>query len=94
MADQPQVLPQVQPIAQEHMLTTVDNPYDPFTHFNEWLAYDTVVGHHTLSFLARVVRTSHELSEADQAVAEEQAIDEIVRENVSGFFRKVSAPNK
>lgn len=25
---------------EESMLTTYDNPYDPFTHFDEWLAYD------------------------------------------------------
>lgn len=27
-------------IDEESMLTTYDNPYDPFTHFDEWLAYD------------------------------------------------------
>ena len=74
----------------DHMLTTVDNPYNPFTQFNEWYAYDEAKGYKTTSFLARIVVTSDELSEADQSVAIENAIDEIVRENVLGLYRKVS----
>lgn len=74
----------------EYMLTTVDNPFDPFTRFNEWLAYDTRLGYHTPSLLARIVVSSDDLSDADQSLAIQQAIDEIVSENVSGMFRKVS----
>jgi hypothetical protein len=75
------------------MLTTVDNPYNPFTNFDEWNAWDESSGYHTTAFLARVVRSSEELSEADQHVAIEAAIEEIVSENVSGMYRKVSAPS-
>lgn len=74
----------------EHMLTTVDNPFNPHTHFDEWRVYDEQVLHyHTTSFLARIVRSSDDLSEADQHVAIEAAIEEIVRENVLGLYRKV-----
>lgn len=75
----------------EHVLTTVDNPFNPVTQFDEWNAWDMAAGHHTLSLLGRVVITSNELSDADQSLAIEYAIDEIVRENVSGVHRKVSA---
>lgn len=75
----------------ENMLTTVDNPFNPFTHFDEWFAYDEAAGHKTTAFLARVVKTSDEMSEADQSLAIEQAINEIVRENVTGLYRKVSS---
>ena len=74
----------------EHMLTTVDNPYDPFTQFDEWYSYDRSAGYHTAALLARVVMTSDELSEADQSLAYELAIDEIVTENVSGVHKKVA----
>lgn len=77
----------------EHMLTTVDNPFDPFTSFDQWQAYDHQLGYYTNELLARIVVTSHELSEADQSVAIEEAIDEIVNENVLGVFRKVSREN-
>lgn len=75
---------------EEHMLTTVDNPYNPFIEFDEWNQYDMSHGYHTTAFLARVVRSSDELSDVDQYLAIEQAIDEIVRENVSGLHRKVT----
>jgi hypothetical protein len=75
----------------EYMLTTVDNPFSPFTQFNEWFAFDTIKGHNTCGLLARIVITSDELSEADQSVAIQNGIDEIVRENVSGVHRKVVA---
>lgn len=75
----------------EFMLTTIDNPYNPFTHYDEWLAFDNRLGYGTSELLARVVITSDELSEADQNVAIDLAIDEIVRENVSGMHVKISA---
>ena len=74
----------------EYMLTTVDNPYDPFTEFDEWLVWDTSAGYHTPGFLARVAKTSDDLSEPDQQVAIQAAIDEIVEENVLGVYRKVA----
>lgn len=73
-----------------YMLTTVDNPWSPFTNLDEWMAYDTNAGYNTLRLLDRIACLSDELSEADQAEALDDAIDEIVRENVLGIFRKVS----
>lgn len=73
----------------EYMLTTVDNPFDPFTQWREWLSWDTSRGYHTPGLLARIAKTSDELSEADQHDAVQDAIDEVVRENVSGMHRKV-----
>ena len=77
----------------EHMLTTVDNPFNPFTQFQAWLSFDTAAGYNTLGLLGRVVKTSDDLSEADQAQAEEDAIDEIVKENVLGIYRKIERPS-
>lgn len=72
------------------MLSTIDNPYDPFTQYDEWFAYDEQHEHHSPSLLARVVGMSNELSDADQSFAIELAIDEIVKHNVSGVHIKVS----
>lgn len=77
----------------EHMLTTVDNPFNPYTHFDEWFAFDQQQGYNTSSLLARVTKMSEELSEADQSVELENAIDEIVRVNPSGLYRKVAPPS-
>jgi len=77
----------------KHMLSTVDNPFNPFTHFDEWFAYDRLLGYNTSSFLARITRLSDGLSEADEDLAIEQAIEEAVRENVTGMFIKVPEPS-
>lgn len=80
-------------MVQLHMLTTVDNPYDPFTQYDEWSQFDQAAGYYTPQLLARVAYTSYELSETDEDLAIEDAIDEVVKYNVSGVHRKVAAPD-
>lgn len=75
----------------KHVLTTTDNPFNPITQFSEWFSWDTAQEHYTLALLARVTIPVDNLSEADQTQAIEQAIDEIIRENVSGVHIRVSA---
>lgn len=77
--------------ARDCRLTTVDNPYSPFTQFEEWYVWDETSGYRTLGLLARLTNTSFELSEEDQKVAYESAVDEIVQYNVSGMHKKVFA---
>lgn len=76
-----------------YMLTTVDNPFDPFTQWDEWFAFDESNGYHSCSLLARVAVTSSELSDLDQLIAIQEAIDEVVSVNMSGMHRKVSQSN-
>jgi hypothetical protein len=77
------------------MLTTTDNPYDPFTQFVEWQGFDEEQGYNTCAYLARVTPFSSDLSEQEQATAMDTAIDEIVALNVLGIYKKVlKAPEK
>lgn len=78
-------------MTQQVALTTVDNPFDVFTQFNEWNAWDEEHGYYTNGYLARIVRTSDELSIADQDVALEDGMDEIIREDPLGLWKKVYA---
>jgi len=72
------------------MITTIDNPYDPFTQFDEWYAFDESKGYCTCGYLARIAKTSDDLSEQDEALAIESAIDEIERLNILGIYKKVT----
>lgn len=74
----------------QSMLTTIDNPFDPFTQFDEWFAFDESKGYHSCSYLARIAKTSDELSEADEEKAIELAVDEIVKLNILGIYKKVT----
>lgn len=71
-----------------HMVTTTDNPYNYFTQFDEWLAFDTRKGYDTLGFLARIARTSDDLPDEVNEDAIEAAVEEIVKYNVLGIYRK------
>lgn len=76
------------------MVTTTDNPYDPFTQFDQWYAFDTIQGYNTCSYLARIAKTSPELSPMDQAIAIEEAVDEIVDMNLLGIYKKIVCDTK
>lgn len=80
-------------MADPTMLTTVDNPYNPFTHYTEWYNWDRDAGYNTPGLLARVAITSDELSETDQEEALMMAINEIVTQNVSGMHKKLISAN-
>jgi hypothetical protein len=72
------------------MLTTIDNPFDPFEQFDEWYAYDVSKGYNTCGYLARIVNSSPELSDTDDVLAIEQAMKEIVDINLLGIYKLVS----
>ena len=71
------------------MLTTFDNPYNPFTHFDQWLHFDTEKGYNTCAYLGRIAKTSDEFSDEEYNRAIEAAIDEIIRFDFPKYLQKV-----
>lgn len=74
---------------QDSWLTTSDNPYDPFTQFDEWYQFDTSNGYNTCGYIARIAKTSDELSEEDYNIEIERAIEEILRYEPLNTYIKV-----
>ena len=72
------------------MLTTIDNPFNPFTQFDDWFQFDTENRHYTTQFLAKIARVSSDMSDSDYEKEMERAIDEIVKFNVRGIDMKVT----
>ena len=67
-------------------ISTKDNPFDPISQFDQWYRYDTEKGYNSCSFLARVSKTSSDLSDADYDEEVEAAIDDIIKmEEVCGL---------
>jgi hypothetical protein len=64
----------------QHMLSTSDNPFNPFTQFSEWLAWDTRAGYHSLGLQARVVVFPYEGSTEDQNLAIEYGLQDLMAE--------------
>lgn len=67
------------------MLTTIDNPYDPFTDLIAWFNWDAEHNYHSPALLARVAVVADSQSDSDQEKEIERAIREIVKENLSGM---------
>lgn len=64
------------------LISTSDNPYNPFVQFNEWKSFDEVIcGYNCLSYLGRVAVTSPELSPFEYSQAIDNACDEIIQFN-------------
>ncbi len=71
------------------LLTTIDNPFNPISNWDEWYAFDKEKGYNTCEYLARVGNVSDELSDADEEAAIDAAIDEILSMNINGLYRKI-----
>ena len=70
-------------------LTTFDNPYDPFTQFDSWFLFDVEKGYNSCAYLGRIARTSEQLSEEENNIEVERAIDEIVKYDFRNIYKKV-----
>lgn len=77
------------------MLTTFDNPYDPFTQFNSWYLYDLELASKNdvripcCSYVDRIAKTTDQLTDEENALEVERAIDEIIRLDFMNVYKKV-----
>ena len=64
---------------EEVRITTVDNPFNPFTDWDDWYFYDLTQGYHTCERLASIAKTSNQLSDSENNEEINDAIDELIR---------------
>ena len=74
----------------ECCITTVDNPFIPFDDFIKWYLFDCEKGYNTCSYLARIAKTSEELSDSENIVEIERAIDDIIKHDHLNIYKKVT----
>ncbi len=74
------------------MLTTVDNPFDPFEQFAAWFMFDIQKGYNSCAFLGRIAKTSDQFSQEENEREVERAIDEIVQNDFRNIYCKVTKP--
>lgn len=73
----------------EFMLTTIDNPFDPFEQFNSWYLFDVEKGYNSCSYLGRIVNISDDMSQPEIDAEVERAIDEIIEHDFMCIRKKV-----
>ena len=74
---------------QQCMLTTIDNPFDPFEQFHSWFLFDAEKGYNTCAYLGRIARTSEQMSDEENDIEVERAIDEIIKYDFLNIYKKV-----
>ncbi len=72
-----------------YMLTTFDNPYNPFDQFTAWFLYDQEKGYNTCSYLARIAKIDDEMTQAEVDAETNRAIDEIIKYDFMNIYKKV-----
>lgn len=75
------------------MLSTIDNPFNPFEDFDSWFLFDVEKGYNSCSYLARIAKTSNEFTEEEEAEEIERAIDEIIQYDFMNLYIKVKQPD-
>lgn len=63
----------------EVLLTTTDNPFDPFEQFEDWINYDIVNGYYTCQKIDRLSIVSDSLSEGENLESIDDAMNELIK---------------
>ena len=71
------------------MLSTIDNPYNPFEDFDQWFMYDVDHGYNSCERVDRYAQTSNSLTDEENMEELERAIDEIIKDDILDRYIKV-----
>lgn len=72
------------------MLTTIDNPYNPFEQFESWFLFDVEKGYNSCSRLARIAKYSDDMTQKEIDDETERAIDEIIKYDFMNLYKKIT----
>ena len=71
-----------------YMLTTFDNPYNPFVDFASWYMFDCENDHNTSGRLARLSNVDNEMTEKEIDEERNRAIDFMLKYDFEGIYFK------
>ena len=81
-------------MTKEYMLTTIDNPFDPFEQFTSWRLFDLEKGYNSCERLARLVNITDDMSEEEVNREIERAIEGIIKHDFLNIFKKAERNTK
>ena len=77
-------------MSKQSMLTTVDNPFDPFEQFTSWFLFDVEKGYNSCGKLARIANVSESMSETEFNNEIDLAIDKLIKVDFLDIYKKVT----
>ena len=72
------------------MLSTIDNPFNPFEDYSSWLMFDKEKGYDSAERLMRIAKLSDDMTQKEENEEIERAIDEIIKYDILNVYVKVS----
>ena len=76
-------------VMKDCMITTIDNPFDPFEQFTPWLMFDKEKGYDSCERVARLANITSQMSQKEIDEEQERAIDRLIELDVLNIFKKV-----
>lgn len=72
------------------MLSTIDNPFNPFEDYSSWLMFDKEKGYDSAERLMRIAKITDDMTQKEENEEIERAIDEIIKYDFLNVYTKVS----
>lgn len=72
----------------ECMLTTIDNPFDPFEQFIPWFMFDVEKGYYSCNKLARIAKVSDDMTQKEIDEETDRAIEVIIDNDITNTYKK------
>lgn len=77
-------------VTNEYMLTTIDNPYNPFEQFTLWYLFDKEKGYNTCERLARLANITSDMSQKEIDEETNRAMDKLIEIDFLNIFKRIS----
>lgn len=71
------------------MLTTIDNPFNPFKDFVSWFMFDIEKGYNSCGRMMRLAHLEPDMTQEEENLEVERAIDEIIKLDITDTYKKV-----
>lgn len=71
------------------MLSTNDNPFNPFKDFTSWFMFDIEKGYNSCGRMMRIAKLASDMTQDEENLEIERAVDEIIKYDLTDTYIKV-----
>ena len=76
-------------VIEQTMLTSINNPWNPFKEWKRWYGFEMTEGYDACGMLARVERNSDEFTDEENHAEHERAIAAVLAMDFTNSYKKV-----